>query len=161
VKKTLDQIKKYMLQHQETLAVAESVTSGTLQAAFSRAEDATLFFQGGLTAYNVGQKSLQLNIDPIYGLSCNCVSERIASEMAQHICKRFCCDWGIGITGYATPVPELKIKTPFSYYAFYNKDRGSFTRMISSKKMTIDKVQQYFVAALLKDFSGYLSGNKK
>ena len=86
MKESLDQIRNYMLRHRNTLAVAESVTAGNLQAALSQAEAATDFFQGGITTYNVGQKSLQLQIDPIYGLSCNCVSERIAIEMAQNVC---------------------------------------------------------------------------
>jgi len=64
VKKPLEHIKDYMLQHFETLAVAESVTSGHLQAAFSSADQATNFFQGGITAYNVGQKARQLCYKP-------------------------------------------------------------------------------------------------
>lgn len=145
-----------MLQHRQTLAVAESVTSGHLQAALSLATDATRFFQGGITVYNVGQKTRQLDIDPIYGLSCNCVSEDIAIKMAESVCNRFCCDWGIGIVGYAAPVPELRIRTPFAYYAFSAKGEDAFYRKVTGKKMGIEKVQKYFVSVLLKDFRNYL-----
>ena len=156
MKKSLNQIKSFMVKHRQTLAVAESVTAGNLQAAFSLADGATDFFQGGITTYNVGQKSLQLQIDPIYGLSCNCVSERIAVEMAQNVCKRFCCDWGISIVGYASPVPELKITTPFAYYAFARKCKPPYVRKIAVRKMSSEKVQKYYVDCLLQNFVAYL-----
>lgn len=86
VERPLERIKTYMLAHTETLAVAESVTSGCLQAALSLAEDATRFFQGGITAYNLGRKARHLKIDPIHAQEANCVSEKVAIEMAEQVC---------------------------------------------------------------------------
>jgi nicotinamide-nucleotide amidase len=40
----------------ETIAVAESVTAGQLQTMFSLAPEASCFFEGGLTVYNLEQK---------------------------------------------------------------------------------------------------------
>lgn len=51
---SLKSIQKQLVNRKETLAVVESVTAGSLQAAFSLAENATEFFQGGLTVYNIG-----------------------------------------------------------------------------------------------------------
>lgn len=59
---TLNKIKDFLIEGKQTLAVAESVTSGHLQAAFSAATLASKFFQGGITAYNIGQKSRHLFI---------------------------------------------------------------------------------------------------
>ncbi len=98
-------IADFMLSRKYTLAVAESVTAGHLQAALSTAEDATLFFQGGITAYNIHQKYVHLNIDPVHAITCNCVSTQVAEEMAESVCRIFGSDWGIGITGYASPLP--------------------------------------------------------
>ena len=156
INKPLEHIKDCMLQHCETLAVAESVTSGHLQAAFSLADQATDFFQGGITAYNLGQKAMHLKIDPIHALTCNCVSQKIAIEMATSACNLFCCDWGIGITGYAAPVPKLKINALFAYYAFSRKGENVHAKQIESKKMNIKKVQEHYVSVLLKDFDHYL-----
>lgn len=52
----VNDIKDLLADRKETLSVAESVTAGHLQAAFSSALEATKFFQGGITAYNAGQK---------------------------------------------------------------------------------------------------------
>lgn len=161
VKRPLEHIKQYMLKHKETLAVAESVTSGQLQAAFSLAEEATSFYQGGITAYNLGQKSRHLKIDPIQGEASNCVSEQITIEMAEHVCELFSSNWGIGITGYAAPVPELKIKTLHAYYAFSHNGRKVYSNKISAPKMSIRKAQQYFVTAVLKDFDKHVWALKR
>lgn len=102
----IDDVKDKLIKKHETLAVAESVTSGMLQAIFSAATDAAKFFQGGITTYNIGQKVLHLGIEPIHAAECNCVSKQTASEMALGVATLFRSDWGIGITGYASAVPE-------------------------------------------------------
>jgi PncC family amidohydrolase len=79
---TIDAIRNYLVGAEETIAVAESVTSGHLQAALSSGEEASKYFQGGLTAYNAGQKARHLNIEPIYADKVNCVADKIASAMA-------------------------------------------------------------------------------
>lgn len=115
--KDISAIRSFMLSHGHTLAVAESVTSGHLQAALSLATEASNFFHGGITAYNLGQKARHLHIDPIRATSCNSVSQFIAEEMALNALTFFSSDWAIGITGYASKVPELGIDNLFAYYA--------------------------------------------
>jgi PncC family amidohydrolase len=161
VKRPLENIKQYMLEHKETLAVAESVTSGQLQAALSLAREATSFYQGGITTYNLGQKSRHLKIDPIHGEANNCVSEQISIDMANHVCELFSSTWGIGITGYAAPVPALKIKTLYAYFAFSHKGEKVYSKKITAPNMSIQKAQQYFVAAILKDFDKHLWASKQ
>lgn len=75
----LNAIKEVMVERKKTLSVAESVTAGHLQAAFSAATEASRFFQGGITVYNAGQKCRHLNIEPIYAMKEDCVSENVAS----------------------------------------------------------------------------------
>lgn len=156
VKRALEHIKQYMLNHQETLAVAESVTAGQLQSAFSLAEEATKFYQGGIIAYNLGQKSRHLKIDPIHAEVCNCVSEEIAIEMANQVCELFSSSWGIGITGYAAPVPELKIKTLHALYSFAHHGEKVHSKKITAPRMSILKAQQFYTEAIIKDFTNYL-----
>ena len=78
----LRSIRASLLKRKETVSVAESVTSGLLQSAFAAIPDASLFFQGGLTAYNLGQKAKHLAIEPIHAEKVNCVSQQIADQMA-------------------------------------------------------------------------------
>ncbi len=87
-------IKDNLLQSKQTISVAESVTAGLLQSVISSGENASLFFQGGITVYNLGQKCRHLSIDPIHGSDCNCVSEKISQDMALNVCKLFISDWG-------------------------------------------------------------------
>jgi nicotinamide-nucleotide amidase len=112
----LNKIGKQLCAKEWTIAVAESVTSGLLQFAFSSIENAEKFYQGGITAYNVAQKFKHLNVEPIHAIKCNCVSQKIAEQMAVHISKQLNSNWGIGITGYATPVAESGNKV-FAWYA--------------------------------------------
>jgi nicotinamide-nucleotide amidase len=157
----LQKVRDYMLSHHETIAVAESVTSGHIQAALSTASDAAKFYQGGITTYNLGQKARHLLIDPIHADACNCVSEQIAIKMALQVCQLFSSNWGIGITGYAAPVPECNIDTIFCFYAIvYN---GS---VIHSGKITSDQkdawdAQQGYALFVLEDLAGQLATKPK
>ena len=62
-KKHIETIKNVLLERKETISIAESVTGGLLQFALSMSDDAIKFFQGGITAYNIGQKARHLHID--------------------------------------------------------------------------------------------------
>jgi PncC family amidohydrolase len=115
----LDAIRNVLVDSHRTVAVAESVTAGLLQNAFSQATDARLFFQGGMTVYNVAQKCRQLHIEPIQAQQDNGVSEQVAIQLATHITKVFCSQVGIAVVGYAAPVPEKNVTDPFAWYAIY------------------------------------------
>jgi nicotinamide-nucleotide amidase len=158
---SLEVIRKNLVKADETLGVAESVTSGNLQAELSLAKEATEFFQGGLTLYNTGQKSRHLLVDPIIAERTNCVSDRIAQSMAVGACIFFSSDWGIGITGYAAPVPEWNVTdTLFAWYSIAYRGAVMTTQKIEVKNMAMDKTQHYFVSAVLKDFASLLKNRK-
>ena len=154
--KELAEIKDYLISNAQTVAVAESVTSGHLQAALSLPTDASKFFQGGITAYNLGQKSRHLHINPIHAANFNSVSEIIADEMALKTLLLFSSDWSIGITGYAAPYPEWGIKELFAFYsiAFHGEilDRGK----VESEDKGLFEVQVSFTCQVLQKFSRHL-----
>lgn len=147
-KNLLTRIGKYLKRKEETIAVAESVTAGMLQYAFSNIPDATDFFQGGLTAYNVAQKFKHLQVEPIHALSVNCVSPLVAEQMAIQVCRIFGAHWGIGITGYATPVPESGKKL-FAYFAITYKEKVRLKGMLRSNEKNPPEVQLQFTKAVL------------
>lgn len=131
-------IKANLVKKHHTLAVAESVTSGHLQAAFSLADGATQFFQGGLTAYNLGQKSRHLKINPIQADASNCVSEVITKEMALSALELFSCEWSIAITGYAAPIPEIGIRDLYAFVAIAYQNE-----VVLSKKNFCSKPEHF------------------
>jgi nicotinamide-nucleotide amidase len=145
-------IRLQLLNRQETLAVAESVTAGYVQAILSSAEEASFFFQGGITAYNLGQKCKHLQIDPIEGLKSNCVSEKVALQMSHGVQQLFRSDYGIAITGYAAPLPEKGIHDIFAYVAATYKGELLTLQRITSDKQAAPAVQVDFAEQVLKIF---------
>src|SRR4051812_17078174 len=104
-KKLIAELSGILTRRRENLAVAESVTSGSLQHMLSLADKATQFFEGGITAYNLNQKKKHLSVDFNHAVTCNCVSEQTAAEMALGAYRMFNADWSLAVTGYAAPVP--------------------------------------------------------
>jgi len=152
-KTQLTSISKYLTKRNETLAISESVTAGLIANHFSLAKNATSFFQGGLIAYNLGQKARHLEVDPIHGEQNNCVSEKVAQQMALHIAKLFIADWGIGVTGYAAPVPALNIRSCFVIYSFAFRGRVVTTACLETKLRGQHRVQMFFASKIIEAFN--------
>ena len=153
-RKLLEIIAENLLRKKETIAVAESVTSGLLMAEFSLAKNATAFFQGGLVAYNLGQKVRQLRVDPIHADQTNSVSEEVARQMAREVANSFCSQWGISITGYAVPVQELQIADCFAFFSFCYNGTEVLTERIESPAKNQEHVQRIYIDHILKVFAG-------
>jgi PncC family amidohydrolase len=140
-----------------TIAMAESVTSGILQTAFSLAENATLFYQGGITAYNIGQKCRHLLVEPVHAIACNCVSQKVSDEMSTGVAKMFTSDIGVGITGYASPVPEQEIHKLFAFISISKKGKIIVAKKINAPKQSMQQVQVYFAERLMRELIAGLS----
>jgi len=153
---TITKIRDLILARHETVSIAESVTSGLGQAAFAQAPDASGFFQGGITAYNIGQKYLHLSVEPIHAQSVNCVSERVAAEMALNSCRLFSSDWGLGITGYASPVPESGSQV-FAYFAIAHGGGVQRAGKIIPPEQSPFESQVFFVNDVLRSFYSVLA----
>lgn len=144
----IDKIKEYLIHKNETIAVAESVTAGLMQVALALAKDATKYFQGGLTAYNLGQKARHLLVEPIHAVNCNCVSQKVAEEMALNVCRLFNSDWGIGLTGYSSPVPESGNKL-FCFYAIVHHHKVVVKGKLTQAEDDAFKVQVHYVVDVI------------
>jgi PncC family amidohydrolase len=155
-KKLIDLIGVKLKNKNLSVAVAESVTSGLLQAAFSNADGASFFFQGGITAYNIGQKCRHLLVEPLHAIECNCVSEKVSQQIAVNISNLFVSDYGIGITGYAAKLPEKNIHDLFAYYAISsNENIINSGRIVSNEEEGL-ATQLFFVNNVLKTFNELL-----
>ncbi len=153
-------IRDCLLNTQKSIAVAESVTCGLLQAAIGSAQDASMYFQGGITAYNLAQKYKHLMVEPIQAEACNCVSEEVACEMALHVCSMFGSDYGIGITGYAVPAPESGNEL-FAYYAVYYEGKQLLSKRLEITKANPLQVQLYYINQVLQDLKTYFKSDKR
>lgn len=141
-KKILEYISEYLITNNETIAIAESVTSGMLQLAFSQMPNALMFYKGGMTAFTLQEKVRLLNVNKNEAENCDCVSENIAETMALNVAKMFDSDWSIATTGYCTPV----IHSVYSVYANYSiAYKGE---IILSKKLELHPKTQALNAQL-------------
>jgi len=141
-------IRHYLLTTAETISVAESVTAGLLQLCLSSIPDAAKFFQGGITAYNVAQKYKHLAVEPLHALSVNCVSPDVANEMALQTCALFASHWGIGITGYATAVPESGGEL-YAFYAIAKRSNVLLSGKLCPPTSTPFDVQMFYAQEVL------------
>lgn len=151
----LGEIRKILMARHETVAVAESVTSGLVQAAFGSTPDSSSFYQGGITAYNLGQKCRHLLVEPIHAGDVNCVSEKVAATMAEQVCHMFSSHWGLGITGYAAPVPESGNKL-FAYYSVAYKGKHLVIKKIEAVRQDPFQLQLLYTKYLLIEFLSLL-----
>lgn len=147
-KALVEMLAQWLKNGKETIAAAESVTAGLLQFNLSCMPEASLVFNGGITAYNLDQKTKHLKVDPVHAARVNCVSERVAVEMAAEVANVFDATWGIGITGYAAPVPESENRL-FAYYAIVHRQQLLGSGMLTGKDGTPVALQAYYAHTLL------------
>lgn len=102
-------IKDYFCKEKQTLAVAESLTGGNIQAAFTSVSGASGFFVGGLTAYNIDQKVQLLQVERQHAAEVNCVSDKVAIHMALGVQDMFGTKCSIATTGYAEEDKDASI----------------------------------------------------
>ena len=142
-------ISKELQAKKQTIAISESVTSGLLQFAISNMENAEKFYHGGITAYNVGQKFKHLNVEPLHAMAVNCVSQKIADQMALNVANLFNSDWGVGITGYASASTESGHKL-FAYYSISFRQSIQLSGIINAASEPPPAVQLYYTTEVLK-----------
>lgn len=111
-----------------TLAVAESLTAGHVQAQVSAISGASNYFLGGITAYSLDQKVKLLGVDRVSARRVNSVSGEVAEQMARGVCRMFGSDFGVGTTGFAERSPDDDVEEPFAWWALARREvHGRFT----------------------------------
>lgn len=148
-------VKELLTQRSETLSVAESLTSGNLQAMIGSVSWASWFFKGWITAYTESMKVQHLSVDQEHAHSINCVSQRVANEMAMGVCKLFDSRWWISTTWYAEA--RWEVSTPHAYYAIAYTMDWEVTiidewKVIWSESMSRSEMQHYVCEIVLIQF---------
>jgi nicotinamide-nucleotide amidase len=114
-------LKELMQSRGLTLSVAESLTSGRIQAAVGAASGASNYFLGGVTVYTIDQKVSHLHVDRQHAEAVNAVSARVAEEMARGVAQLFGSDYSVSTTGYAEPSPNDGVPDPFAHVAVWQR----------------------------------------
>ena len=123
------ELKELMLRAPKlTLAAAESLTAGNVQARIASVSGASGYFLGGLTAYSLAQKVKLLGVDRAAAKKVNCVSADVAEQMARGACALFGADVAVATTGYAEPSPADGVTVPVAWWAVARRGaRGKFS----------------------------------
>jgi len=153
----LDYISHSLLATNETISVAESVTSGLLQFSFSQMQNASLFYKGGMTAYSIDEKVKILNIDRKEAEECDGVSQSIADKMALQIAKLFSTDWSIAVTGFVMPIRSSGYNL-FSFFSIAYKNEVILSKKIElHHKTQAINAQLYYAEFILGCFKSELN----
>ena len=130
----MTELKRLMLETPRlTLAAAESITCGRVQARVGAISGASNFFLGGITAYTLDEKVRHLGVDRRAARRVNGVSAVIAEEMARGVCRLFKSDLGVATTGYAEPFADDGVRDPFAWWAVAHRRRGKFVVVRSGR----------------------------
>jgi nicotinamide-nucleotide amidase len=143
-----------------TLAVAESLTAGNVQARVAAISGASNYFVGGITAYSLAQKVKHLGVDRVAAKRVNSVSSEVAAQMARGACALFDSDVGLATTGYAEASPKNGVADPFAWWAMARRGaRGKFNvrygRVECPRCSRVD-VQAIVAEAALAELVGWL-----
>lgn len=144
-----------------TLAVAESMTGGRVQAAITAVSGASGFFLGGITAYTLEQKVKHLGVKRASAASVNCVSAEVAAQMARGAANLFEADVGLATTGYAEPSAEHGVDEPFAWWALAHRVTARRWRIVTGRVMCPgmkrNDAQQCVADAVVAECAAYLS----
>jgi nicotinamide-nucleotide amidase len=130
----MNRLKDLMLRKPRlTLATAESLTCGRVQARIGTISGASDFFAGGITAYSLEQKVRHLGVQREAAARTNSVSAAVAEQMACGACVLFGADVAVATTGYAEPSAEWAVAEPFAWWAVAQRAAGGACRTRSGR----------------------------
>jgi nicotinamide-nucleotide amidase len=143
-----------------TLAAAESMTGGRVQAAITAVPGASVFFLGGITAYTLDQKARHLGVRRAAALKVNSVSAEVAAQMARGASRLFEADVAVATTGYAESSPAHDVDVPFAYWAIAHRIAVRRWRTVTGRVMcpgmTRLDAQQCVAEAVVTEMVAYL-----
>jgi nicotinamide-nucleotide amidase len=104
----------HLRDEQMRIAVAESCTGGMIGARLTTVAGASDVFAGGIICYENASKIRDLGVGGATLEEAGSVSEPVAREMADGVCRRFQTEVGVAVTGIAGPdggTPEKPVGT--------------------------------------------------
>ena len=100
-----------LIQHQKTLATAESLTGGRIASDVVSVPGASEYFKGSFVVYTEEAKKRMLGVSEKTIKKFSVVSKEVAEEMALAARKKIGVDYAIAVTGNAGPTTDKTDKT--------------------------------------------------
>lgn len=141
---------KILTEKKLTISLAESLTGGAISAEIIKVPRASLYFTGGVIAYDNRIKMRLLKVRPETLRKKGAVSEACAEEMAEGIRDLMKTDIGVSVTGIAGPGGATAKKPAGLVYAGFNvrgdicvrKYRFRGTRKIIIRKTVLETLKE-------------------
>lgn len=119
MKNLAKKIQDFMVDHDLTLSVAESCTSGKIASILASNDGASQFFNGGIVCYQNFVKQRLLAVDRKTIEKYDVVSKQVAHEMAKGVVACLDSDCGISVTGYASTSNNPSISNGTIFIGYY------------------------------------------
>lgn len=143
-----------------TVAVAESLTCGRVQALLGGISGASNYLLGGVTAYTLASKVALLGVDRVAAKRVNCVSEAVAREMARGAITLFGAKVAVATTGYAQPDLAHDVPEPMAWWALAHRlPRGRWVERsgrIVGAGLSRVQMQDVVAEAVVAELADYL-----
>lgn len=143
-----------------SVAAAESLTCGRVQAKIGSVSGASAYFRGGITAYSIEEKVRLLGVDRALAEAVDSVSREIAEQMARGACLAFGSDVALATTGYAEPNPSRGVPYPMAWWSVWHdlRDGRAAVRsgMLDLPGADRIRAQETVAAAALGELVNYL-----
>ena len=98
-----EQIATRLIAQRQTIAVSESSTGGLISAALLAVPGASAYFLGGAVVYTREARRVLMDITDSDMVGMRSASEPYAQLLANRLCGRFACNWGLSETGATGP----------------------------------------------------------
>lgn len=155
----LEQINDEFMSCDQTISIAESVTAGAMQLAFSEMTNSKLFYKGGITLHTPDKIVKLLKVDSSEIRNSNCVSSLIADKLGRYASTMFESDWCIATSGYCTPERHSVFEI-YVYYSILYKREVAFSDKIEfnnlKNKLNPLSVKLYYTEQILRKFLSQL-----
>ncbi|MBV8326645.1 CinA family protein [Chryseobacterium sp.] len=149
----LEQINEEFMSCDQTISLAESVTAGAMQLAFSEMTNSKLFYKGGITVHSPDKIVKLLKVETSEIKNSNCVSSLIADKLGLYASTMFESDWCIATSGYCTPERHSVFEI-YVYYSILYKRQIVFSDKIEfnnyKNKFSPLSVKLYYTEEILK-----------
>lgn len=144
-----EELARVMKEKKLSLAVAESLTGGSVSAKIVEISGASSFYKGSITAYDVQVKMDVLGVPPDLIEKNGVVSAEVAEAMAIGVKKLLKADIGLGTTGLAEDDGEIKAHA-FLGFAHNSSSDAREVRLLYSRKVNIERCSNNLIQWCLK-----------
>jgi nicotinamide-nucleotide amidase len=115
-----------LLESSLTLATAESCTGGLIGHKLTQVPGCSDYYKEGFVVYSNQAKIDRLHVEPNLIEEFGAVSERVAQEMAEGVCRVTGADMGVSITGIAGPSGGSDLKPVGLTYIAVHDQSGTY-----------------------------------